>query len=132
MKSFFTFPIIALMCSLLNTELPTQQNPSGIKILVKDKETGFPFINDSMIVFINDSLKSEFKSDNNGYAFFNLNQGRYTIQIGHIGYQSQRMTGIIVGEAKTAYVTLELSNGKGEKIKVKKKKGGVKLKMRKN
>lgn len=116
----------------LSNLLLAQQNPSGIKILLKDRETGFPFINDSMIVFINDSIKSKFKSDNNGYVFFNLKQGRYTIQIGHIGYQSQRMTGIMVGEAKTAYVTLELSNGKGEKIKEKKKKGGVKLKMKKN
>jgi hypothetical protein len=64
--------------------------------------------------------------------FFALVPGRYSVQVGHIGYQSAWMSGIIVGEAKTAYMTIELSDGEGKKIKKKKKKGGVKLKMVKN
>ncbi len=109
-----------------------QQGPSGIKILVKDYATGFPFMNDSMAIIFNDSIKQQFVSDKDGYAFFSLVPGRYTVQVGHIGYQSQWMSGIIVAEAKTAYLTLMLSNGKQAKIKKKKKKGGVKLKMVKN
>ncbi len=109
-----------------------QQRQSGIKVLVKDKETGFPFMNDSMTVIFNDSIKQQFVSDKDGYAFFELVQGRYLVQVGHIGYQSQLISGVMVGQAKTAYITIELSNGKGEKIKRKKKKGGVKLKMVEN
>jgi hypothetical protein len=129
MKKTVTLIIFILT---LAASLKAQQRSSGIKILLKDKVTGFPFMNDSMVVIFNDTIKQQFVSDIHGYAFFALVPGRYSVQLGHIGYQSQRVTGIVVGEAKTAYMTIELSNSEGEKIKKKKKKGGVKLKMVKN
>lgn len=131
MKKTVTLIIFILT---LAASLNAQQRSSGIKILVKDKETGLSFMNDSMAVIFNDSIKQQFVSDKDGYAFFILDPGRYTVHVGHIGYQSQWISGIIVGEAKTAYLTIELSNGKGEKVrkKHKNKNGGVKLKMVKN
>lgn len=125
--------IIIVTIALFNYQsIIAQQRISGIKILAKDRATGVPFRNDSMMVIFNDTIKQQFLSDKDGCAFFILNPGRYTVHLGHVGYQSQWITGIIVGEAKTAYVTIELSNGEGEKIKNRKKKGGVKLKMVKN
>jgi hypothetical protein len=121
--------LILLLLTFCNLLL-AQQRPSGIKILVKDKETGFTFMNDSMAVIFNDSIKQQFVSDKDGYAFFALLPGRYTVHVGHVGYQSQWITGIVVAEAKTSYLTFMLSNGEREKSK--KKKGGVKLKMVKN
>ena len=126
--------VTSLLFLFLSNSMFSQVRPGGIKILVKDKETGLSFMNDSMAVIFNDSIKQQFVSDKDGYAFFILDPGRYTVHVGHIGYQSQWISGIIVGEAKTAYLTIELSNGKGEKVrkKHKNKKGGVKLKMVKN
>lgn len=43
-------------------------------------------------------------------------------QVGHIGYQSQRVTGIVVGEAELPYMTIELSHHEGEKNKEEKEK----------
>jgi hypothetical protein len=121
--------VILLFCNSFSI---AQQRQSGIKVLVKDKETGYPFTNDSMMVVINDTLVRNYKSDKDGYGFFNLAPGRYSLGIIHVGYQRAQVSGIIVGEAKTAYLTLELYNGEGEKEETKNKKGGVKLKMLKN
>lgn len=126
MKKSVVLVIFVLMWQSL---LKAQQRPSGIKVLVKDKESGFPFMNDSMTVEFNDTGKQQFVSDKDGYAFFSLAPGAYNMAIRHIGYQGLMIKQVIVGEGKTAYVTMELSNVEGEKIRKKKKKGGVKLKM---
>jgi hypothetical protein len=124
--------VTVVMLLFFNGFSIAQQRQSGVKVLVKDKETGYPFTNDSMMVVINDTLVRNYKSGQDGYAFFNLAPGRYSLSVVHVGYQRAQVTGIMVGEAKTAYLTLELSNGKGEKKDTKNKKRGVKLKMLKN
>lgn len=124
--------LLLLICLCSFQVFMAQQRSSGIKVLVKDKETGFPMSNDTIVVSTNDTIMLKIVSDENGYLFLNRNQGRYDVIVGRKGYQTLKIFGIIVGEAKTAYLTMELSNRKVEKIKEKKKKGGVKLKMRKN
>lgn len=55
MKKTVTLIIFILT---LAVSLKAQQRSSGIKILVKDKETGFPFMNDSMAVIFNDTINN--------------------------------------------------------------------------
>lgn len=128
MKKTITSIILLLMFS---NSLLAQQGSGRVKILIKDRETGLTFSNDTMQFVVNDSIITKFVSDSQGYAFFYLNQGKYDLGVRHVGYQGVKILGIMIAEGKTSYITFEISNREGKKIK-KKKKGGVKLKMVKN
>src|SRR6202008_1654509 len=45
-----------------------------------------------------------------------LAPGKYTVKGVYVGYQAQEVKDVIVGEGKTAYVTVQLSNGDGVKL----------------
>src|SRR6202008_3013514 len=45
-----------------------------------------------------------------------LAPGKYTVKGVYVGYQAQEVKDVIVGEGKTAYVTVQLSNGEGVKL----------------
>lgn len=96
-----------------------QQRTSGIKMLLKDKITGNNIL-DSAIVTFNDSIRINAVPDAAGYYYFPLSPNKYIIRADRRGYYSQILSGVIVGESKTAYVTIEL--GKPELKKTKKKK----------
>jgi hypothetical protein len=52
-----------------------------------------------------------------GYAMIKpLSPGKYDVKGVYVGYQAQEIKGIVVGESKTAYVTIELSNGEGVRL----------------
>ena len=122
---------LIIMSSLILASflLKAQVRRSGIKVLAKDKSTDLSFKNDSLLIITDDSLKTKMLSDTSGYVYVELPPGKHSIGVGYIGYQTQTMHGINVGEQKTSYVTLMLDNGKEEKPK--RKKGGVRLKMKK-
>ena len=45
-----------------------------------------------------------------------LSPGKYTVKGVYVGYQANKVEGVVVGEGKTAYVTIGLSNGEGVKL----------------
>lgn len=98
-----------------------QQKAQGIKLLVKDKFTGNT-IADSVVVTFNDSIKFDTVSDAGGYYFFSLPVGNYRIRIDRSRYNSQLLSGIMVGEGKTAYVTMEIDKPEPLNRKTKRKK----------
>jgi hypothetical protein len=98
-----------------------QQKAQGIKLLVKDKFTGNT-IADSVVVTFNDSIKFDAVSDAGGYYFFSLPVGNYRIRIDRRRYNSQLLSGIMVGEGKTAYVTMEIAKPEPLNRKTKRKK----------
>ncbi|MCD6019253.1 MAG: TonB-dependent receptor [Bacteroidetes bacterium] len=52
-----------------------------------------------------------------GYAMIKpLAPGKYDVKGIYVGYQAQEIKGIVVGESKTAYVTIELSSGDGVRL----------------
>ena len=100
-----------------------------MKILVKDKVTGIPLINDTITVATNDIVRDVLMSDNEGYMYLLKPPGKYSVEVGHKGYKSTIYRGINISEGSTVYVILELSLKDPPTKNKKKKKGGVRLKM---
>lgn len=98
-----------------------QQRTSGVKMLLKDRETGNNIL-DSAIVTFNDSIKRNAVPDAAGYYYFPLPPDKYSIKASRRGYFSQIFYGVTVGEGKTAYITMELSKPELRKAKKKKRK----------
>ncbi len=125
MKKLIIISSLIVASSLLKA----QTRRSGIKLLTKDKSTGLSFKNDYLLIITDDSLKTKMLSDTSGYVYVELPPGKHSIGVGYIGYQTQTMHGINVAEQKTSYVTIAIDDGHEEKPK--RKKGGVRLKMKK-
>jgi hypothetical protein len=109
MKKIYLALIAALfMC----TDLMSQNSDGAIKVVLKDKSTGetIPFAN---VVAYRDGVQiAVATTDIDGEAVIKpLTPGKYAVKGVYIGYQAAEITGILVGEAKTAYVTVNLPAG---------------------
>lgn len=83
--------------------------PGKMRILLKDKLTGMPLSSTSYTVTLNDSTKSVLISDAQGHALTgNLVKGPYKVEIACNMYLNATINNIIIGEGKTAYITMEL------------------------
>lgn len=94
------------------------QNDNGaIKIVLQDGTTkeAIPFAN---VVAYKDGVQVGVATTNmDGEAYIKpLAPGKYTIKGIYVGYQAKEIKDVVVGEGKTAYVTLPLSNGEGVKL----------------
>src|ERR1043165_5577015 len=94
------------------------QNDNGaIKITLQDKTTKevIPFAN---VVAYKDGVQVGVSTTNmDGEAMIKpLPPGKYTVKGIYVGYQAMEIKDVVVGEGKTAYVTLPLSNGEGVKL----------------
>jgi len=89
----------------------------AIKILLQDKATkeAIPFAN---VVAYQDGVQVGVATTNmDGECFIKpLNPGKYTVKGVYVGYQAAEVKDVQVGEGKTAYVTIGLSNGEGVKL----------------
>ena len=121
--------IYILLLLLVYSVSFSQLRSSGMKILVKDKVTGIPLINDTITVATNDTVRDVLMSDNEGYMYLLKPPGKYSVEVGHKGYKSTIYRGINISEGSTVYVILELSLKDPPTKNKKKKKGGVRLKM---
>lgn len=121
--------IYILLLLLVYSVSFSQLRSSGMKILVKDKVTGIPLINDTITVATNDIVRDVLMSDNEGYMYLLKPPGKYSVEVGHKGYKSTIYRGINISEGSTVYVILELSLKDPPTKNKKKKKGGVRLKM---
>jgi outer membrane receptor for ferrienterochelin and colicin len=91
------------------------QNDNGaIKVTLKDKSTGeaIPFAN---VVAYKDGVQVGVSTTNmDGEAFIKpLTPGKYSVKGVYVGYQAAEIKDVVVGEGKTAYVTIPLSSGEG-------------------
>lgn len=94
------------------------QNDNGaIKIVLQDKNTkeAIPFAN---VVAYKDGVQVGVATTNmDGEAIIKpLAPGKYNVKGVYVGYQAQEIANVVVGEGKTAYVTIGLSNGEGVRL----------------
>lgn len=101
----------------IGTSAIAQNGGGAIKVLLKDKTNGetIPFAN--VVAYQGGVQIGVATTDMDGYAMIKpLSPGKYDVKGVYVGYQAQEIKGIIVGESKTAYVTIELSNGEGVRL----------------
>lgn len=94
-----------------------QNNGGAIKVTLKDKSNGetIPFAN--VVAYQNGVQVGVATTDMDGVAMIKpLSPGKYDVKGVYVGYQAQEIKGIIVGESKTAYIEIQLSNGEGVKL----------------
>jgi TonB-dependent Receptor Plug Domain/Carboxypeptidase regulatory-like domain len=93
------------------------QGNGAIKVVLQDKATkeAIPFAN---VVAYQDGVQVGVSTTNmDGEAFIKpLSPGKYTVKGVYVGYQAAEVKDIVVGEGKTAYITIGLSNGEGVKL----------------
>jgi hypothetical protein len=109
------FSIVTLL--LAGTSVIAQNTAGAIKVLLKDKSNGetIPFAN--VVAYQGGVQVGVGTTDMDGYAVIKpLSPGKYDIKGVYVGYKAQEIKGVVVGEAKTAYVTIELNNGEGVKL----------------
>lgn len=109
---------VLLSFLLLSFGLTHAQNDNGaIKVTLQDKNTkeAIPFAN---VVAYKDGVQVGVATTNmDGEAFIKpLAPGKYTVKGIYVGYQATEIKDIVVGEGKTAYVVVGLSNGEGVKL----------------
>ncbi|MBA3680148.1 MAG: TonB-dependent receptor plug domain-containing protein [Bacteroidetes bacterium] len=94
-----------------------QDGNGAIKILLQDKATkeAIPFAN---VVAYKDGVQVGVSTTNmDGEAFIKpLSPGKYTVKGVYVGYQASEVKDIIVGDGKTAYITIGLANGDGVRL----------------
>lgn len=94
-----------------------QNNSGAIKVLLKDKSNGEPIPFANVVAYQNGVQVAVGTTDIDGYAVIKpLVPGKYDVKGVYVGYQAQEVKGVVVGEGKTAYPTISLSNGEGVKL----------------
>jgi hypothetical protein len=109
------FSIVTLL--IAGSAALAQNTGGAIKVLLKDKSNGesIPFAN--VVAYQGGVQVGVATTDMDGYAMIKpLTPGKYDVKGVYVGYQAQEIKGIIVGESKTAYVTIELNNGEGVRL----------------
>ncbi len=94
-----------------------QGDNGAIKVTLKDKSTNetLPFAN---VVAYRDGVQVGVATTNiDGEAFIKpLSPGKYTVKGVFVGYQATEVKDVVVGEGKTAYVTIPLSGGEASNL----------------
>ncbi len=109
------FSIITLL--IAGTSAIAQNTGGAIKVLLKDKSNGetIPFAN--VVAYQGGVQVGVATTDMDGYATIKpLTPGKYDVKGVYVGYQAAETKGVIVGESKTAYITIELTNGEGVRL----------------
>src|ERR1700748_2921597 len=111
MKKIYLAVVMILFASL---SALSQNDNGAIKITLKDKNTGeaIPFAN---VVAYRDGVQVGVATTNmDGETFIKpLTPGKYTVKGVYVGYQAAEIKDVVVGEGKTAYITIPLANGEG-------------------
>lgn len=109
---------LAVVLAVFSSLAALAQTGNGaIKIVLQDKATkeAIPFAN---VVAYKDGVQVGVATTNmDGEAIIKpLEPGKYDVKGVYVGYQASEIKGVIVGDGKTAYVTIPLSNGEGVKL----------------
>jgi hypothetical protein len=110
---------LALVMSFLAGFALRAQNDNGaIRIVLQDKATKevIPFAN---VVAYKDGVQVGVgTTDMDGEAIIKpLPPGKYTVKGIYVGYQATEIKDVVVGEGKTAYITIPLATGEGVNLK---------------
>lgn len=112
-KIYFSLVILVLS----GFSMMAQDNNGAIKVVLIDKATKetIPFAN---IVAYQGGVQVAVSTTNmDGECFIKpLRPGKYNVKGVYVGYQASEIRDIVVGEGKTAYVTISLSNDGGVKL----------------
>jgi len=112
-KIYFSLVILVLS----GFSMMAQDNNGAIKVILIDKATKetIPFAN---IVAYQGGVQVAVSTTNmDGECFIKpLRPGKYNVKGVYVGYQASEIRDIVVGEGKTAYVTISLSNDGGVKL----------------
>lgn len=104
-----------LVFAVLGTQ--SQNNTGAIKVTLKDKNTGeaLPF---GAVVALSKGIQvAGTTTDINGECFLKpLPPGIYDVKAVYSSYQPKEIKGILVGEGKTAYITILMETGEGIKL----------------
>ncbi len=97
--------------------IKAQNNTGAIKVTLKDKNTGetLPF---GAVVALSKGIQvAGTTTDMNGECFLKpLPPGSYDVKAVYSSYQPKEIKGVLVGEGKTAYVTILMEMGEGIKL----------------
>ncbi len=111
MKKIYFVAVLVVFAGL---SLLAQNDNGGIKITLVDKDTkeAIPFAN---VVAYKDGVQVGVSTTNmDGEAVIKpLAPGIYNVKGVYVGYQAAEIKNVIVGEGKTAYVTIPLATGEG-------------------
>lgn len=114
MKKIYLAVVLVIFVSL---SALAQNDNGAIKVVLQDKSTkeAIPFAN---VVAYKDGVQVGVATTNmDGEAFIKpLSPGKYMVKGVYVGYQAAEIKDVVVGEGKTAYVTISLSNGEGVKL----------------
>src|ERR1043165_1045371 len=109
--------LAVVLLVLVGFSANAQTDNGAIKIVLQDKTTkeAIPFAN---VVAYKDGVQVGVATTNmDGEAFIKpLSPGKYAVKGVYVGYQAQEIKDVVVGDGKTAYITIGLSNGEGVKL----------------
>jgi len=79
---------------------------------VTDAESGEPIIFGSVALYKNGVLVTGKETDIDGnYSFSNIDPGQYDVEFTYVGYQTQRQTGVLVGQGRANRLDVQLGSG---------------------
>lgn len=113
-RKIYLFAVGLLVCSFTAF---AQNNTGAIKVTLKDKgnNEAIPFAN---VVAYQGGVQVGVGTTNmDGECIIKpLPPGKYDVKGVYVGYQAQEYKGVLVGEGKTAYIEIALSNGEGVRL----------------
>ena len=114
MKKLYLSAILFLLGTL---SLFAQSDNGAIKVLLQDKNSKEPIPFANVVAYRDGVMVGVATTNIDGEAFIKpLAPGKYTVKGVYMGYQAMEIRDVVVGEGKTAYVTLALSNDEGVKL----------------
>jgi hypothetical protein len=108
MRRFFTSLTFLLLTFSI---LEAQTGASSLAGNVKD-DTGEPVISGTVSIYKDGSLLTGVLTDFDGnYNFGNVDPGKYDVEVSYVGFQTQRVAGVVVLAGRTNFLNFELSSG---------------------
>lgn len=111
LKKIYLSLVGLIICGL---SAVAQNNTGAIKVVLKDKGNNetIPFAN--VVAYQNGVQVGVGTTNMDGECVIKpLPPGKYDVKGVYVGYQASEIKGVVVGEGKTAYITISLSNGEG-------------------
>ncbi|HQQ93340.1 MAG TPA: TonB-dependent receptor plug domain-containing protein [Bacteroidia bacterium] len=114
MKRFYLFLVLIVCCGFSGF---SQSDNGAIKVTLQDKATKEPIPFANVVAYRNGVQVGVATTNMDGEAFIKpLTPGKYDVKGVFVGYQATEVKDVVVGEGKTAYVTIGLSSGEGTKL----------------
>ena len=113
------YKILTFFLLLIAATFYGQTNNGAIRMYTFDNKTKAP-ITDSLFVTIKSAATTKYRlmPDNEGGLWIKLLEpGKYDVSVGAKGYWTLEIKGVIVGDAKTAYLHMNLDSDEDMKSK---------------